>query len=266
MRPARFLLLFLFSILLCISVAAQQTSSPSARDPQAMLILHQAISSVGGTTWQGITDATLFGQVAEQRAIDQVQGTITFQVTSAGKCRVDMSIEGESISYIVNGNRGFEVFGGKTRRLPYHSVLNHHLKYLPVFSELTQVGDPAYQVSYLGTQTLNGHAVHHIHTERMYRGQTREQAKVLSRLSATELYIDAQSFLLLKRAQVVPSAINIENSILMEQYFSDYRAIGGVLVPHTVSIYVGNQKVREITFTSVTFNTGVSPAIFEVPR
>lgn len=109
---------------------------------------------------------------------DQVQGTVTLQFTSSGKCRVDMSVPGESNSYIVNGKRGSEILGGKTKSLPYHSVLNHHLKYFPVFSELTQASDPA-QVLYVGTETLNGDTVHHIRTEKMYWGQTERQARAI---------------------------------------------------------------------------------------
>jgi hypothetical protein len=266
MNRFRLVVLFVFFLTLPSLVRAQQAqtiSSVPVRDLQAVAILRQSYVVMGGDAIRRISDATFKGQITQQRAVDEVQGTITYQLKDADKCRVDMEFDGDVNTNIVNGNRGFKTMGGAIQETLQHFVANHPFKFIPVLFEFAHIDDPFLKVTYVGPEALGDQTVHHIHIETVYPGMAPESAAAIALQTSTELYIDTKTLLLTKRTQNISSLQSIRNTIQMSQYFKDYRVEGNILVPHTVSVYLRDQKFQEITFTNVAMNTGILSSQFE---
>ncbi len=257
-RPA---LLFVPILLFSPVLAAQ---SPPRRDAQALAILTRAYAAMRGPAVQTISDLTISGRITAQRAQDSAQGTLVFKLIARNVHRVDVQIPGLVFSQIVNGRRASRTENGKTKRLPYHAILDSCPDLFPVLSEIADLNNPVFQLVYLGTETLNGRAVEHIRVEKFFTDETPANGKLLSAIDGADLFIDQTNFLLLKRSRRVPSIENLKSTVLVEQVFSNYQLFGGVLVPQTVTTYVRGQKISDIAVTSVALNTGLSPTEFEV--
>ena len=258
-RLASFLLC---SLLVSASVAAQQ---PPQRDPQGVAILQQSFVAMGGAVSRSVHTAVFSGRIAQQRGPATVQGTVIFKLADRDKWRMDSPFGAETQTHVVNGTKGREVRDGQSRGLPYHTVLNHHMKFVPVFSELAEYANLSYTISYLGLEVLAGHNVHHIRIARVFPGRPQSTATMLSQLSAVDLFVDASSLLVVKRSQQVSSSIDSHTRVLVEQLYSDYRSADGILFPQSISVLVRGQRLNDIVFTSATFNAPISPTEFEVP-
>lgn len=51
----------------------------------------------------------------------------------------------------------------------------------------------------------------------------------------------------------------------VEQYMSDYQAVNGLMMPHSMTTKVSGQVVASLTFTSIEFNVPVTDAEFSFP-
>ncbi len=261
LRPALFISLSVFLI-----SASSGAQPPPQRDPQAVDILEKSFLAMGGPRSQAISDITIMGRTITQRATDQIQGAVTVKLAGRGKSRIDIQTGSETTSYVANGNEVAEVTGGKSQRLPYHTTINKHSSHLPVFSEIADRNDLSYRLFYKGVETINGKSTHHIRIEKEFPGRPPDKAKILGDLSAADLFIDTTSYLLVKRARQVPSVGDAKDTIVVEYYYSDYRAIAGIAVPHLISFYGRGQKISEINITSVAVDTGINALEFEVQK
>jgi hypothetical protein len=243
------------------------TPSPAettARDPQAIAILQQSFAAMGGAVSSNVSSVLMEGSITQQMAVEKATGSVTYKWSRADVCRLDSIFDSYSQSYVVNGHSGMRIVDGTRSRLPFHSLLNHQLKYLPVFSEISMWADSSYSVSYVALETLNGSQVHHIHLEEFLPGLSAKTSALYARVSGVELYIDANSLLLLKRSQQLPTDSDMGTTMLLEQYFGGYKMIRGIAIAHQISEDLRGENRAVITVTSVQINQGVSASDFEV--
>jgi hypothetical protein len=248
------------------SARSQSTSTTIVRNSQAVAILQGSFTAMGGVTASRISTVLMSGQMTRQLALTQATGTVTFKWGGANLCRLDLASDTYSHSFVVNGTQGTQVEDGVSMRVPAHMLINHPLKYLPVLSEVSSFADPNYSISYVRLETLNGGSVHHIHMESVLPGLSPQMAALYSKLTGVELYIDANTLLLVKRAQEVPTFLDMGTTALVEQYFSAYQVNKGISVPYQISVYLSGTKLMDMQITSVQFDAGVSTADFEVQQ
>jgi hypothetical protein len=209
-------------------------------------------------------DFVMQGSISLKDGENTEQGTVTIKLSGTSKSRIDYSLPSKTASYVLNGGDGREIREGRVTRLSRHATLNARTPHLPILSELSEIGDPAYKLTMAGPATLEGRSVLHVRVERDFRGRPAEKAKILSELAAVDFFFDPATFHLLKRSQVGASMVNLKQTWLVEYTYSDYRVVAGVAVPHLITQYVNGQVVSEIKVTRVEVNSGVSPADFEV--
>ena len=243
------------------SIGAQ---APPQRDPEAAAILRESCLAMGGPVASGISDMTLLGNVTEYGDSKVSQGAFSFKLNGPEKNRTDFTLDGRVVASVINGTKGAEHRGTEQKRLPYHAILNRRPEYVPMLTEVCEWGNPLYRAEFLGLESLDGRSVYHIRVEKEFPGRKADRAAILSELSAADLFVDSTAFLLIKRSRRVPSIANLRRTILVEQTYQDFRPISSVVIPHRVITYVRGQKASEVIITSVSFNTGLSPAEFEV--
>jgi outer membrane lipoprotein-sorting protein len=260
-----YLALALF-LILPISMFSQQMTTPPRRDPQAISILQQCLAAMGAANLPIVTDLTLSGQIVQQRAQEKAIGTIVLKTTGPDKVRVETNIHEDNRVHIVNGNRMREIRGLEDNSMPFHATLNHAFPYVPLLSGSISMTDADLAASFLGEEIVNGSAVYHVHTEKVFAQQSEEHARVLAKLTSTDFYIDKTTFLLAKRVQELPSTLNAKASFPIEFVYSDYLSIQGIMIPHAVAVYLNGQESAEIQFNSAVLNTGLNTSEFEVKQ
>lgn len=237
---------------------------PPKRDPQAIAILQQSCLAMGGSVASRISDMTLLGNVTEYVDSKVSQGAFSFKLYGSDKSRTDFTLDGRVVRKVINGTKGAEHRGIEQKRLPYHAILNRYPEYVPTLTEICEWSNPLYRAEFKGVESLDGRSVYHIRVEKEFPGRKADRAAILSELSAADLFVDSTAFLLIKRSRKVPSIANLHRTIMVEQAYEDFRSISSVVIPHRVITYVRGQKTLEIVITSVSFNTGLNPAEFEV--
>jgi hypothetical protein len=124
--------------------------------------------------------------------------------------------------------------------------------------------DASLAVSFVGEETVEGKPVYHVHTEKVYPQHDAAANALLAKLTGTDLYIEKDTLLPVKRTQQLANLIDAQNSLAMEFRYSDYRQIQGLMIPYAVAVYANNQESAEIHFSSAVVNSGVSASEFEV--
>ena len=76
-------------------------------------------------------------------------------------------------------------------------------------------------------------------------------------------YLDADTGLELKRTVEVEAGGMKQT---LESELSDYKAVEGLMVPHTITQLVGGTTVMQMTMEKVEFNTPIDDALFRMPK
>jgi outer membrane lipoprotein-sorting protein len=256
--------LAVFPILCGVPLLWGQAAPAGERDPQAISILARSHAAMGGSAAAAISDIHISGRTLVQRPQgDEVSGTVTFDFAAPDKSRVVIDAGGEVSTHVVNGKSAVATAKGRSRRLPLQTMIHKRPEELPVLSEVSNWNDPSFHVSYVGLESLDGRPVHHVKVQQPPRGTTRIHQD-LSNLSAVDLYIDSESYLLLKRSRVVPGIQDYRQTLQVEETYADYRPAGKLLVPYSISFYIRGQKIMTVTIDSVAINSGLNAAEFEV--
>ena len=254
MRFLRPLLILLASLLFSIPLIAQQ--SPP-RDPQALVILSQALASMTASS-SAVLDTVAEGTVVWA---DGKAATITIKSKGSDRLRHEINSASERITYVINQGKGYGVHNGKKRELPPWVTAYRRPEHIPSFSRLADFVRPNMKVAYVGLEDIAGRPAHHIRLAALPTDDT--PAEIEESISEFHVFVDAESMLLVKTLGFDFSPEAIENRSPVETYYSDYRPVAGLLIPHRITRYVAGQKDCEITLTSVLLNVGLADSEFE---
>ena len=79
---------------------------------------------------------------------------------------------------------------------------------------------------------------------------------------ATHVYLDAESFLEVK----MTIEGNIEgNSFEVDTYLSDYKEVGGLMMPHSMDTRMGGQTVSHMIMEKIELNVDIDDSVFKMP-
>ena len=79
-------------------------------------------------------------------------------------------------------------------------------------------------------------------------------------------FLDAQSGLELKTSAEADMAMGSGMKQTLDTEMSNYKAEGGIMLPHTVKYFVNGKPTVEMTVTVVEFNQAVDDAMFRMPK
>lgn len=109
--------------------------------------------------------------------------------------------------------------------------------------------DKGYSVESLGMDDVEGTEVHHL------RVDTHQEVKV-------DLYLDTEYFLIIKMTYV---ATEDEKEWEVDMFYSDFKEIDGVVLPHLYDVRAGGQTTEQYLFEMYEFGVEVDDAIFAMP-
>ncbi|MFC2165548.1 hypothetical protein ACFLT2_11205, partial [Acidobacteriota bacterium] len=75
-------------------------------------------------------------------------------------------------------------------------------------------------------------------------------------------YVDSKTYLTYKSKSMITNQMGVE--VEMEQIYSDFKKVGGVVMAHSVTSYQDGEEYTTISFSDVKFNTGLEDSLFEM--
>jgi hypothetical protein len=152
---------------------------------------------------------------------------------------------------------------GAVRQVHAQTPMNPARFILPFLQLRTLVNNRTYQLSHKGLVEVNSHSAHDIQILRLLGGNA-NPPELLREYNTVEFFIDATTFQVVMMQDFVFNG-GIRYSIRQIQY-SDYRAIGGVLVPFTINEQLDGHPTRLIQLDSIAFNSGLQESDFVIAQ
>lgn len=228
------------------------------RSPEAVALLAQCAAAMGTAQIQDI----------------QAEGTVTradgreaprsLVVKSKGSDRVrhEVSAADRQETYVLNGGRGHEIRDSKRKPLPAHTTGYYRPEHLPALACQVDLGRSRMEALFVGVEEVRGRAAYHIKFVAAPKGDANEDS-IEAALSEFHVFLDGQALVVLKTWNYVFAPNAIENSSRWELYYSDYRDVGGVLVPFRIERYDNDTKLDEVVFTRVSTGVSIADSEFE---
>jgi hypothetical protein len=247
-------LLFLI-LCLCASVAAQQPRPQ--RDPQALAIAQQSHAAMGGVSAQNLTDTVIQATVTQGA---EAQSPATLIIKTKGDRMRWESPAGDAL--VLRQGRAFRLLNGQWKPASDANTRNRRAEHLPALLLAHELGRDDVSATYVGTATVEGRSAHQVRLARVSSLGIEHDTK-LTKDSELDVFIDAESFVILKVSYIHLSATDSRRGLPMEVYYGDYRRVGGLLVPFHQRVFFNGNPIYETRITSFAANVGLSDAEFE---
>jgi len=266
-----------------LSTSAQSSSSDVTGAPRtlpAASIIEQSLAALNGGS--PVTDVTLKGAYTVTDSDGTQSGTITMVATASGQGQSTVNLPSGSYTEIrsISANSAILIETGPDgvpHAVPTHTALSPNPAWF--FPEIVLASASSFNSSsYIGQETLDGEAVHHLAVWRLPASSGSSAASpTLTRFwqhaTQHDIYLDASSLLPVSMTfRLHPYDPNHPGKPLMtyrgnnldrtvQLRFSDYQEVQGRLVALHIhsTLKAGARTVTsDIQISSVTFNTGAT--------
>lgn len=256
------LAILLSILILAFSTYSQQIATTAAKDPQAVSILTQSLTAVGGmSAISAIQDYTGNGTITYNWAGEPVQAPVTVRGMGVSTFRVDSTLSSGTRTWAVDGLTGTLILPDGTRSgSALYNLTTAGSLTLPAVRLASILSNTTTSISYVGQITANGHTSYQIHC--VLPSNSSLPPPIGPGYGSFDLFIDSTSFLLVGLTETVYSEANPQVALSHEIDFSNYQLIGGVACPFGISESVNGQQTWSISLSSLSFNAGLAEAIF----
>ena len=137
--------------------------------------------------------------------------------------------------------------------------------WLPQLSPLAWVAEGAAVPVYVGRENYLGSTVDHYAIKKSFARPTPSvsaNAARISLLATVDIYLDSNTGIPVALGYPIHPDSDGLTDLRVDVRFSDYRSVGGVLVPYRITRLVNGGVVLDITLASVAFNSGLSDSEF----
>jgi hypothetical protein len=188
------------------------------------------------------SDSTSTGFVLESKGTDRLRTEFDFH-------------DGAQI-FVINSGHGYSLIAGKKKNLAAHSTSYFRPEHLSAFACSIDLARPNVGVSYVALENLGTSTVHHL----VFRAASPDPLELL--ISEFHVYLDSQTYRIVKTATWVFAPDAIENRSLWETYYQNYQQINGMLVPMGITHFLAGTKFDDWTFESVRTDVPISDGEF----
>lgn len=247
--------LFALWSLLCLSSAsAQQTAQ---QDPQALSILAQSFTAMGGQNLAAIHDTRTVVQFSSAGDAGAYAATITTRGSTM--LRVDSQPpEGSYTLVIASDYAASQEAGQPVKVYPRLSFGCVAITHLPVITLLSQLSNPAAKIQYAGLEPDGNSALHHVSIQCPLN-----PADGLGDYDAPiDIYIDSGTLLTRKISSAVRAPSNLKSTVPIQALYGDYRAVTGILVPFLVQYTLNGNPDTQQQVTTFSVNVSTSQTDF----
>ena len=120
--------------------------------------------------------------------------------------------------------------------------------------------------TFLGQETVDGAALFHLRFYRVVPGQSSQVTADIQRLSALDIYLDANSYLPLVVSFNVHPDNDASTDIPVRILFGDYRATNGIQVPFRIQKFLQGSLTLDLIVAKAATNSGLPESEFTIPQ
>ncbi|MGH9713865.1 MAG: hypothetical protein ACRD5M_11265 [Candidatus Acidiferrales bacterium] len=262
----------MLSLLRVLCIAAVALNFPSTNfaqqmqsDPTAITIATRSLTAMGAAAPTTLVDSRAVG-VLTMYFDSPVQMPITLESEGLTRTRVALQQPtGTSIRVLNSGQAAFQNPDGTVRQLTEVNLFAERVGHIPAMSLLTEIQNPAALVEFVSSAQANG-TPDNVIAVSLGQSTIPGQADIQKSISRTLFYINQASGLV-DRVQYTrfSEAPHPGIPIQVEQSFSDYRNVGGNLVPFHNTTRCDGIIESDLQLNSISFNVGVPASDFTLP-
>jgi hypothetical protein len=182
----------------------------------------------------------------------QMEAPMTMQIKRPSSLRLDLEIQGQTMVQAFDGMTAWTInpfSGGTEPQKMSADEAGEFTDGADMDGALIGYKEKGHKVTLVGKEDLAGKPVYKL--------------KVDKKSGKTEtIYIDATSYLEVK---VVAMRRVMGNEMEMETSISDFKPVGGVLMPHSMDSKSGGNAVYAISIEKIEANLPVDDAVFKMP-
>jgi hypothetical protein len=237
---------------------SSSNSGTNTNRPQPDAMLAQCALAMG-------TPQQPFNLVAEgqtQRADSQDSVPIRLESRDLTSLRAETGSGDEEQLSVVNKGRGAHRVQGKWAHMPHHTAAYFTPDHLPALMCAPNTRN-GIEINDAGDDMVGGRPVFHLKLSARPRGKNAQVDALEAVISEYHLFLDQQSFVVLKSAKYVFSPEAVANRSLWETVYSDYRKVNGVMTPFRMEHFVSGQKFSETVFTNMTAGAALPDSDFQ---
>jgi hypothetical protein len=244
-----------------------QTPAVAASSPQAVTLLAQSTNALTGSV--AVNDVTLTGTVERIAGSTDESGTVTLKALTTGEASLAITLPSGTLtevhSSMANGPAGNWISADATvHQIPMHNGWTDAGWFFPAFSSAF-TSNQSLQIAYIGQEIVDGVSVQHVRLNRIVPGDASGKTNSLVlHLSQTELYLDANSFLPIGVKYNIHPDNNAAIDIPVEIKYSNFKSVGGVMIPFHIQEFIQNSLHLDIQLTNTAVNSGLSASQFQV--
>ena len=234
----------LFTLFIGILIAF----SMNAQDLSLNEILENYYEVCGMDELAGLESVIMEGKTSNQG----MENTFTITILNPGRYRLDVPIQGQNMVQVFNNGSAWMV-APWTGSLDPKDLSDDEIKRMEKQADLT--GDlynwkeKGNKLELLGKEDFEGSDVYKIKC-------------VDKNEDVTTYFMDAENFVILKEESTVTMR---SEEMKTQSTLSDYKEVGSMVLPHSVSTSYQGQVVSQIMITEYVLNPQVDVSIFEKP-
>lgn len=252
------------AILIPALTQAQQASLPTVqRDPQAIAILQRALAALGGATQPLPASLSASGSYIGFGAGTPVPYSLRMEALGPDKVRWDVGSPSGTVTTIIRGTAGWRLDIDGTEVLSVADLIGKGPENIPLWALANWASSSKVSVAFVGPENLDEKSVYHLSLSEIHSGTVSAQVQnIFSNLKRCDLFVDQQTNLP-ARLRYYEHPGDWQRSIPVDLVFSDFRNIGGLLFPFSLTRYVAGQLDSQIQFQSIQLNVPLSDAEFQ---
>lgn len=207
-------------------------------------------------------DSSATGTVTIVEGSTIQNGTIQILTRGTNQTAEQMTLPGTQRVVVYSNGAAKEISGTRSTIPPLELIVTDRSPDFPLPLLLSVLNNPDEAYVYIGQESLNGAAAQHIQVWNTFSSNPRLQK--LSAFTIKDLWLDSASGFPLKLAFSRQAASGDAPTFPVEVLFSDYRNVGGVMYPFQIKKSYNGTPWETIAIQSVSFNTGLTDAQFQV--
>ena len=232
-------MLVLFSLLFCLTVSAQTADE----------IINKNLAALGGVEKiKALKTVKMTGKLVQAGQ----EFPLILQIKRPGSVRFELSIQGKSLVQGYDGSTGWAVspFNGTDEPEKLSEEDTKDLKdRADLDGPLVDYKAKGSAVELVGKDDVEGDQVYKLKL-------TEKEGKV------SYIFIDAKSFLEVKSSDIIKRQ-GIEAEV--EVYYSDYKAVNGVMLPHSFEGRAKGQPAYQIVIQKIETDVQMDDVLFKLP-
>jgi hypothetical protein len=247
--------LFLIVILLGFHLLAQNASGQNSGTNQtqdAQLLLERCAQAMGSPK----AGLEVIAEGQTQNANSDSVSSVLIKTRGLEQFRLELGSAEQAEVFIVNKGRGWHQMQGRTLPMSRHTTAYFKADHLPALICGAGRLPQGMRFTYAGTEVVASRPVFHIKLDAIPQRKNEQADAIESLISEYHVFIDQDSFIVLKTSRYVFSPDAVENHSLWETLYSDYRAVDGAMMPFRIDNLVSGHQFSTTVFSKIT--TGVS--------